>query len=619
MFRKSFASLACAALALTGGLSLASHDLLGQGIFGLSEEQELELGKQAAAEIEKEEPILQDATVTRYIDALGQALVRTSQRSNIPYTFKVVDSEAVNAFALPGGYIYVNRGLIEAASNESELAGVLAHEVSHVVARHSAEQVKKLQITGLGLGILGAILGDGKAAQIGNVASQLVATGVFLKYSREAEREADRLGAQNLYDTGYDPRAMVTFFEKLADMRQREPNKFETFFSSHPDPRERAENVKDLISSFPYRSDLRVDSRSFQAIQRHLGSLPPPVKRVDSDTAPTTPGAPAPDETAPVQRATYRGEEQDRAVAARFAPVFRVGVTANPRYDLPVKFDFDGDWRADNNAANVESSNFRPASYVYYALSETSDHYFIHYGLYFPVENEGADQRSQPRDNDMEFCLVVVEKESTDPRDRPARVAALETFVDGQVRRFIPNASLLGGFGSVSVEDGRPVLFVHPDGHRMSPYRGDESRSDYNIRGEALLRYTGRAEDPFSTRGDSGYDLTPLYPLWAEARNPQAQVYGAGQNFGRFSVEAVGYRNRTQTRTVDLGNIGTTFRSDWRHQSSTAPWAWSEEGQRPGEWFLDPAGSLRRHFNLSQEFVATYVHHPFLGVERGSF
>ena len=135
-----------------------------------------------------------------------------------------MDSKDINAFALPGGYIYVNSGVIDAAESEAEVAGVLAHEIGHVVARHSAEQVAKMQLAGLGLGVLGAILGDGGKSQMANMAAQMVTSGVFMKYSREAKREADRLGAQNMYDAGYDPSAMVTFFNKLADGRRTEPN-----------------------------------------------------------------------------------------------------------------------------------------------------------------------------------------------------------------------------------------------------------------------------------------------------------------------------------------------------------------------------------------------------------
>lgn len=240
-------------------------------IFGLSERQEIELGRQAAAEVDRTEPILRDPVVVRYIDQLGQHLVKSSRRANIEYHFKIIDSPDVNAFALPGGYIYVNRGLIQEADNESELAGVLAHEIGHVVARHSVEQVKRAQITGLGLGVLDMILGSrGTGARIANVATQMVASGAFMKFSRDAEREADRLGARNLYDADYDARGMVTFFQKLDSMRESNPNAIEKFFATHPSPDERAGNVSELIESFPPREASQRDTGELSGIQNRL-------------------------------------------------------------------------------------------------------------------------------------------------------------------------------------------------------------------------------------------------------------------------------------------------------------------------------------------------------------
>lgn len=240
-------------------------------LFGLSEEQEIELGREAAAEVERTEPILKDAVVGAYVTGLGLHLVEYCGRRDIEYQFKVIDSPEVNAFALPGGFIYVNRGLIQKAENESELAGVLAHEIGHVVGRHSVDQVKRAQIAGLGLGVLDRILGGrGTAAGIANLASQMVAGGAFMKFSRDAEREADRLGARNLYEAGFDPRGMVTFFEKLDAMRKSDPNVIEAFFATHPSPDERARNVSDLIESFPSREGPFTDSGKLETIQERL-------------------------------------------------------------------------------------------------------------------------------------------------------------------------------------------------------------------------------------------------------------------------------------------------------------------------------------------------------------
>lgn len=270
---KSSGSLKLATL-LIAFFALGAAAVPGQ-IFGLSEKREIELGTQAAAEIEKQQPVLPDKPTRRYVNRLGQALVHKSGRSNIAYQFRVINSPQINAFALPGGFIYVNRGLIEAADNESELVGVLGHEIAHVVARHSAEQIKRAQVAGLGLGVLDLILGRGTRGQVASAAAQMVTAGTFFKFSRDMEREADRLGAKNVYDTGWEPNGMISFFEKLASLQKRQPNAVATFFSTHPNPSERADNIADLIESFPPRRDLRTDSRDFQNIKARLKRLPP--------------------------------------------------------------------------------------------------------------------------------------------------------------------------------------------------------------------------------------------------------------------------------------------------------------------------------------------------------
>jgi predicted Zn-dependent protease len=243
--------------------------------FGLSEGQEIKLGQRMSMEIDRTYPILRDIEVQAYIDRLGQSLVDHCKRKKIEYRFKVINTDDVNAFALPGGFIYINRGLIETVDNESELAGVIAHEIGHVVGRHHSDQVQRASLTGLGLGVLDALLGGrGGAAQLANLASQMVASGAFMKYGRDAEREADRLGARNVYDAGYDPEGMVTFFERLDALREGRPNVIEKFFATHPSPNERAENVSDLIRSFPAKEVVAGEDDDLIRIQRRLTHIP---------------------------------------------------------------------------------------------------------------------------------------------------------------------------------------------------------------------------------------------------------------------------------------------------------------------------------------------------------
>ncbi|PYV43408.1 MAG: peptidase M48 [Acidobacteria bacterium] len=269
------------ALCLVLGLGPASVRLEAQ-IFSLSEQQEIELGREASKKVETEMPMLPAGDITDYVSRLGQSLVRYSHRSNLKYSFKVVNSPEINAFALPGGSIYVNRGLLEAADNESEVAGVFGHEISHVVARHSADQMKKVGIANLILGGLGAALGGkgGAMAGITKLGAELGTNAAFMKFSRDDERQADELGARNVYDAGYNPEGMVTFFEKLEHLRQSEPRKLETFFSTHPSPSERVANVSHEIRAFPRKENLKTDSPDFHTLKSRLNKLPkPPAPR----------------------------------------------------------------------------------------------------------------------------------------------------------------------------------------------------------------------------------------------------------------------------------------------------------------------------------------------------
>ncbi len=253
-------------------LSTLDTGIVRGGIFTLSEEQEVLLGQQIAMQVEAKTPMLNDILVERYIANLGQHLARYSERSGLGYRFRVTNLNDINAFALPGGFVYVNRALIAAADNESELASVLAHEISHVVARHSVEQFEKAQKYNLGLGLLGAILGDRRGAllDLTRYGAQVTANGFLMKYSRKAETEADTLGVRNLYAAGYNLTGMVSFFEKLQSLRQRQPNVLESFFSSHPNLNERIGNISNLISGFPPRSNLINDTEEFQQIHAYL-------------------------------------------------------------------------------------------------------------------------------------------------------------------------------------------------------------------------------------------------------------------------------------------------------------------------------------------------------------
>lgn len=251
-----------AVVALSGCASLSQINLI-------SEDQELQMGAQFAGELENELTFITDPEVVSYVNDLGQSLARVSQRSDIPYTFHVVDTDEVNAFAVPGGHLYVNRGLIEAADNESELAGVLAHEIGHVVGRHSARQLTQQ----LGLAAVVQLALGENPNMLAELTAQIVATGAIMSYSRDMESEADAYGVQETYDAGIDPMGLATFFDKLEEMRGGAGSSgLEKFFSTHPDPGNRASAVRARIAKLPQRS-LREDSQRFHAAKDRVKAL----------------------------------------------------------------------------------------------------------------------------------------------------------------------------------------------------------------------------------------------------------------------------------------------------------------------------------------------------------
>lgn len=237
----------------------------------LSTEQEVEIGRQAAGEIESSLPIYDDPMVTAYVDSLGQLLVRHSRRSQLKYYFKVVDTDDVNAFALPGGYLYVNRGLITEAATESELAGVVGHEIGHVVGAHGARQVSKQY--GMAVLIELALGGGQDPSLIRDIAGQFANIGgslALLKYGRDAEREADVFAVEETHAAGIDPSGMAGFFEKLLALHESEPSGVEVLFSTHPPTQERIDSVRELIAGLPSSASLVKDSNRFHQIQKRI-------------------------------------------------------------------------------------------------------------------------------------------------------------------------------------------------------------------------------------------------------------------------------------------------------------------------------------------------------------
>src|SRR3954471_24317871 len=215
-----------------------------------SPEQEVELGKQAEAEADSQLPELPArGPVPDFVSTLGQKLARNLPDNPYQFNFKVINQKEINAFALPGGPIRINLGTVQSAQNEAQVAGVLAHEIAHVYLRHSTRQASKAQIAQIPAAILGGLAGNGAAGQLARLGLQLGLGSAFMKYSRDAESEADYVGAKLMYETGYDPHEMARFFDRLAEESGDKGGP--QFLSDHPNPGNRSEAVTKAIAQLP--------------------------------------------------------------------------------------------------------------------------------------------------------------------------------------------------------------------------------------------------------------------------------------------------------------------------------------------------------------------------------
>jgi predicted Zn-dependent protease len=239
----------------------------------VSRQQAAQIGAQQAVQLDHELPIVRNASADQYVEQLGQRIVSATPDRGQNYEFKLYRSNEVNAFALPGGFIYVSTGLVNAASNESELAGVLAHEIAHVTLGHSAEQMTRVQNANLGANILCAFTAVCQSGAA--VAALNIGGGAYLaSFSRGAERESDLTAVEYVVASGIHPRGLVTMFEKLARMRQSSPGLLDAWFSSHPPAGDRAQYVQTRISQYPASrlNGLATNSTSYSQFQRLVAS-----------------------------------------------------------------------------------------------------------------------------------------------------------------------------------------------------------------------------------------------------------------------------------------------------------------------------------------------------------
>lgn len=347
-------------------------------------------------------------------------------------------------------------------------------------------------------------------------------------------------------------------------------------------------------------------------------------------------GAPAVEP--PVGEPASVRQSAHQALAARYAPIFYQGLGQTPRFDYITNFDFDGDWRGDNNWQNAEDPRFPLAAWVYFSVCETTTHYFIHYAVFHPRDWKGGNRRGVvmsdllrlgarygrrydptgvvddlvlAHENDLEGCLVVVAK-GRDGRGSGERVAFVESLAHNKFLRYRPGTGRSPD--TIRLEGGRPVLFIEPRGHGIEAYRGSQRQLRASVKGVVRYEYAGEPGVP----GDEappqrlGYALTPMEPtLWARAQSGRNETYGEQFNYGTRHITVAGRR-----RALWLGVLGSAFLGvNGGRNMARPPWGWFDRNERHrplGEWYFDPAATIKRHFRLGNDFSTSYVAHPLL-------
>jgi beta-barrel assembly-enhancing protease len=256
------------------GLAVA----LGISACGVSQQQEVQLGQQESAQIQQQLPLVQDAVINQYVNALGNQLASKTSRADLQWQFYVVNTDVVNAFALPGGIIYVNRGVLERADRMDELAGVMGHEIEHVVRRHSVKQMEQMQGANVGVA-LACTLTNVCSNQAAAAAINVGGTAIFAKFSRTDEIQADEGGFHNVMNAGISPQGMLSFFQKLLAEEQQggSSSAVNSWFADHPGTQDRIQDIQGMLSQVPQSSlsRLTTDTQAFQQMKRRVMSLPP--------------------------------------------------------------------------------------------------------------------------------------------------------------------------------------------------------------------------------------------------------------------------------------------------------------------------------------------------------
>jgi beta-barrel assembly-enhancing protease len=327
MLKRLSAAAMLLLLAITPALAQKRKEIKEQkpGFNLFSKEQDIQLGRESAAEIEKQVTVVNNPEVVQYLNLLGAKLAKSKRAQDFPYSFKLVADDSINAFALPGGPMYVHTGLIKASETEGQLVGVLAHEMSHVAMRHGTNQASKANLMQIPLALGGAMAGNGMLGQLMQLGIGLGANSVLLKFSRGAETQADYNGALMMSDAGYNPIEMARFFEKLESQVGKQ-NRLAEWFASHPSPGNRVKNTEELVTLLP-KQNYNGESGQFERIKQMVNQMPPPPKR----PAQQQQGAPTQVSGAPSQiRPSGRMRDfRNAAVAFRYPDNWEVFGDAN--------------------------------------------------------------------------------------------------------------------------------------------------------------------------------------------------------------------------------------------------------------------------------------------------
>ena len=420
-----------------------------------STKQDIEIGRQSAVEVERQLPILHDPVVESHVNAIGKRLAGFISGEKYPYQFKIVNASDINAFALPGGYLYLNRGLIEAAKSEGQLVGVMAHEMAHVALRHGTNQASKAYMGQTGLGILGGLFSkdDGSSDKVIGAVGGFGLNALFLKFSRTDEEQADIVGAQTMAKAGYNPQDMVDFFELLRDKQVRDPGKVEQFFSSHPAPKDRATRIRNEMKLLTIRTADTVGG--FRQAKAALTAMPPAssMQQIALNKPASPPAAKAP---------TSSGRVGDIRIDAPSATFQTLGQGTRL-----FQIEYPSNWQVYDSADGL-GVTIAPDGGLVDTGGNQRD---LIYGV---VLNHYAPFRNDVEDSDARFSFLGAPGQPGGPTVSRTQLAQAMNDLVGQIVRTNPTLKMVPNSERVDMLDGASALSLVLSGRSVAT--GDDER-----------------------------------------------------------------------------------------------------------------------------------------------